>query len=283
MKRYELDRLAELRRWQVQPPPPAARWFGKAAGPASQAVQTLIPLEALRSALAVVQSTAGRFNGHAALLRQAGITRVEDLRSGRLETCDRLAAGVRRRAMAMAGGTGAMLGVAGAAGMVADVPALLVLAFRTIQRMGLCYGEVLASDDGRHLCLGIFALASANAEDEKRAALTALAHNIDASPSVAWRDGIERAAERELAKEAATASLNRLAMQAGKHLGWRKAASAMPVVGAVIGGSVNAWYLYDLANVSRYCFQERWLTRRYGELPDSLGVERLPAAQALPH
>lgn len=273
MDDYELLQLRELRRWQQQPPPPVARWFGKAAGPASQAVQNMIPAEALKAALSAVQATAGRFGGHAALLKQAKLARIEDLRGAELELCDRLAAGVRRRAMAMAGSAGALFGVAGGAGMIADVPALLVLAFRTVQRVGLCYGEALRDADARRLEVAIFALASANTVEEKQLALRALQHPEVVDESVAaWREGVERAAERELAKEAAMMSLNNLAMQAGKHLGWRKAAGALPVVGAVIGGSVNAWYLYDLANVARYCFQQRWLQARYGVLPEALAA-----------
>lgn len=280
MNRYELDRLAEIRRWQAQEPPPAARWFGKAAGSASQAVQTMIPTEALRTALTAVQATAGRFSGHAALLKQAGVGRIEELLDADLEVCDQLSARLRRRGMAMAGGAGAVLGIVGAAGMVADVPALLVLAFRSIQRTALCYGQVLTPAESRRLGIAIFALASANSVEEKQAAQQAVWRNNAELDDAAWRDGIERAAERELAKEAATMSLNNLALQAGKHLGWRKAASAMPVVGAVIGGSVNAWYLYDISNVARYCFQERWLAHRYGELPDSIGVQSLPKLAA---
>ncbi len=277
MNRYELDRLADLRRWQLQPPPPAGRWFNKAAGPTSQAVQTLIPAEALRVALSAVQTTASRFAGQATLLRQARVERVEDLLDVELEQCDALAARVRRRSMVMAGGTGAVLGIAGAAGMIADVPALLLLAFRTIQRTALCYGQPLVGERGRRLSTAIFALASANSVEEKQVALQVIAQGAGSdSADAAWRDGIERAAERELAKEAAFMSLNNLALQAGKHLGWRKASGAMPVVGAVIGGSVNGWYLYDLSNVARYCFTERWLRHRYGELPDAIAVDDLP-------
>ena len=70
---------------------------------------------------------------------------------------------------------------------------------------------------------------------------------------------MERAAEREFAKEAAVFSLNNLASKLGINLGKRKAAGVLPVLGALVGGSVNAWYLYDVAQVSRYVFQERWL------------------------
>ncbi|WP_428310942.1 EcsC family protein [Hydrocarboniphaga sp.] len=282
MDDYESSQLAELRRWQEQAPPPVARWFGRAAGPASQAVQTMIPTAALKLALDGVQSTAGRFAGHASLLKQAKVSRVEDLRDADLKLCDQLAAKVRRRSSVTAGGSGALLGVAGAAGMVADVPTLMVLAFRTIQRVGLCYGEVLHNVAGRQLGLAIFALASANTVEEKRTALLALTRAEPGTGTVdaAWRDGIERAAERELAKEAAMLSLQNLAMQAGKHLGWRKAAGALPVFGALVGGSVNAWYLWDLATVSRYCFQERWLRNRYRELQLQAPMPALPHEQA---
>lgn len=265
MNAYESAQLDALTQWQNEPPPPVARWFGRAAGPASQAVQNLIPTGALRAALGALQSTAGRFNGHASLLKHAGVERIELLREADLALCDRLARRVGQRASMTAGSAGAVLGVAGAAGLVADVPTLLVLAFRTIQRVGLCYGEVLDGEEGRQLGLAIFALASANTVDEKRTALAALSRPVPGKlADAAWRDGIERAAERELAKEAAMMSLNNLAMQAGRHLGWRKAAGSLPVLGAVIGGSVNAWYLWDLATVARYCFQQHWLQRRYG-------------------
>lgn len=277
MNDYERKQWEALQRWQAQPPPPVARWLGKAAGPASQAVQNLIPTEALRLALSAVDATASRFAGQAALIRQARVARVEDLREAELALCDALAAKVRKRAMLAAGGGGALLGMAGGAGLVADVPALLLLAFRTIRRIGLCYGEAPPPEQARPLAIAIFALASANTVEEKQVALSALARPQDAwqQAQAAWRDGLERAAERELAKEAALMSLNNLALQAGRHLGWRKAAGAMPVVGALIGGSVNAWYLHDLANVARYCFQERWLRARYrqpGALPAPLAA-----------
>ena len=103
---------------------------------------------------------------------------------------------------------------------------------------------------------------------EKQTALRALAGSGGGLmlQDAAWRDGIERAAERELAKEAAVMSLNNLARQLGLNLGWRKAGGALPVIGAAVGGSVNAWYLYDVTRTAQFCYQERWLQRRYPEL-----------------
>jgi hypothetical protein len=169
--------------------------------------------------------------------------------------------------MAMAGAGGAAFGIAGAAGLVADVPALITLALRSIVRTGLCYGEDALADRHSRLAIGVFALASANTEEEKRTSVVALKDYGDGLLDVAWREGVERAAERELAKEAAIFSVQNLTKKLGVNIGKRKAAEAIPVFGALVGGSVNAWYLYDVTRCSRYVFQERWLKEKYGKLP----------------
>lgn len=273
---YERAQIEQMRQWQAERPGPATRLFGRAAGPASKAVQSMLPEAALRSALSGAQKAALKLSGQDSLLRKAGVQSLEELRGIPLQTCDRLATGVQRRAMAMAGGAGAVFGVAGTAGLVADVPALLVLALRSIHRVGLCYGESGEDELRRRLGIGVFALASANSMEEKQAALAALREQHSEQSAAAWRDGVERAAERELAKEAAVFSLNNLARSLATNLGWRKAAGAMPVIGAVIGGSVNAWYLYDVTNIARYVFQERWLLAKYPRLTAGRTPNMLP-------
>lgn len=264
---YEAERLAAIRAWQARPPGSATRWFGRAAGPASRAVQTAVPASALRTALTTAQKAAARADGNRQILARAGVDSVEALRTVPMAVCDGLAGRVQRRALMLGGAGGAVFGVAGTAGMVLDISSVLVLALRTIRRVGVCYGDrcLERADDG--VALSVFAAASANSVEEKAAALQGLraAGLLDGTLEAAWRDGVERAAERELAKEAATYSMQNLARSLSIHLGWRKAASAAPVLGAFVGGSVNAWYINDVAQVARYCFQERWLSARYPE------------------
>jgi hypothetical protein len=258
---YEKRQLKLIRDWQAESPGWGTRLLAKPGSKIAGAVQALVPEDALRAALDGVNRVAEKFSDERPILKRAGVSSLSELRDQSLKVCDDLMRTEQRRAMAMGGVGGAAFGVAGAAGMVADVPALIALALRTIHRVGLCYGEDLRQPGYRQLAIGVFALASANSLEEKQVAVAALRDfNVSSLDESAWRDGVERAAEREFAKEAAVFSLNNLASKLGINLGKRKAAGVVPIIGALVGGSVNAWYLYDVAQVSRYVFQERWLT-----------------------
>lgn len=261
---YEARQLQQIRDWQDEEPGWATRLLAKPGSKVAGAVQAMVPEDALRAALDGVNRVAEKLSDDRAILKRGGVASLQQLRTVDLEICDRLMRTEQRRAMAMAGVGGAAFGVAGAAGMVADVPALIALALRTIHRVGICYGEDLRKPEARRLAIGVFALASANSLEEKQTAVAALRDFQPRSlDGAAWRDGVERAAEREFAKEAAVFSLQNLAQKLGMNLGKRKAAGVVPVLGALIGGSVNAWYLYDIGQVSRYVFQERWLEERH--------------------
>ena len=259
---YEQKTLRELRAWQAQPPGWGTRLLAKPGSKVAEVVQILVPTTALRSALAGSDRLGRRLVDRRSILKRAGVAEISQLRQRSLEANDTLATSVTRRALALAGASGAAFGLAGAFGFAADIPTLLTLAFRTIHRVGLCYGEDPAADDARQLGIGVFALVSANSMDEKQLALNVLHAQVGELSEAAWRDGIERVTERELAKEATVYSLQNLARAIGLNLGRRKAAGSIPVLGAVVGGAVNAWYINDVAQTARYVFHSRWLQKK---------------------
>ena len=68
---------------------------------------------------------------------------------------------------------------------------------------------------------------------------------------------------------ASIAAIRKLAEQLGVNLAQRKAGQIVPVFGAVIGATVNAAFLSDVALAARYAYRERWLaTRGYAETAD---------------
>lgn len=259
MNEYESRQLKRLRKWQKQGPDWGTRILAKPAGVAGKLMQKVVPVSALKLALNTFNGVAERLSSEGALLKRAGVSSLPALRALALQDCDRLAKGEMRRAMGIGGAGGAAFGVFGAAGLVADVPTLLTLTMRTIHRIGLCYGE----DVGRDFAIGVFALASANTREEKSEAIAALRGDVEGLQHSAARDGLERVAERQLAKDAAVFSLNTLSQRIGVQLGKRKAVGVVPILGAVVGGAVNAWYLHDVAQVAQYVFQERWLLERH--------------------
>ncbi len=262
---YEQERLDEIRRWRTAPPDWGTRLMAKPGHVAAVAAQHLVPVSALRHSLRLLDRAAGRVSGARDVLRWGGVGTLSELGALPLREADRLARKVERRAMVLGGTGGAAFGLGGAAGMLADIPALLTLALRTIHRTAYCYGEDWQRREDRGLSIGVFALASANSLDEKQAAWAALQGGYELLDA-AWRDGVERVAERELAKDAAQFSLQALAGRMGAHLGVRKAKGVVPVIGAVVGGAVNAGYINDIARVARYVLQERWLRRRHPTL-----------------
>jgi hypothetical protein len=262
---YEQNALKEIREWEAREPGWGSRLLAKPGNKLAQLVEVVVPASALRKALEGADHLARGLSDRRSILKRAGAAAPAEMRTRPLEECDALARSVARRAALLAGAGGALFGIAGAAGLVADVPTLLTLALRTIHRIGLCYGEDPGGNAERRLGLGVFALVSANSAVEKQAALAALRAHAD-PVAAAWRDGVERVTERELAKEAAVFSLQTLAQRIGVNLGRRKAAGTIPVIGAAVGGAVNAWYLNDVADTARHVFREHWLRAKYGEL-----------------
>ncbi|HUS24184.1 MAG TPA: EcsC family protein [Candidatus Binatia bacterium] len=255
---YEQKALRDTRRWLARDPGWGARLLAAPGTRLARLMEALLPTSALRRVLEGADRLGRNLADRRSILKAARAESLEALRDRSLAEQDALALRMARRASLLAGAGGALFGIAGAAGLAADVPTLLTLALRTIHRTGLCYGDAPAADEERSLALGIFALASANTVAERQAAWAALLGDDD-PVAAAWREGVERVAERALAKEAATLSLQVLAQRIGVNLGKRKAAGSLPVLGAAVGAAVNASYLADVAEAARHVFRMRRL------------------------
>lgn len=277
--------LASVIAWRDRPASPDIRGLPRVNVPALRRLRQALPPAAAQRTLAAAYAASVRLSQPEALLRQAGVASLEDLRAASPSACDALARQVAQRSGWLAGGSGAALGVAGAAGLVADAPTLLLIALRTLIRIGYCYGE----PPSPALVTALFALASADTDEEKRlawqAALSAPAGGLHDGNAIsdgdaAVRDGLERAAEREFAKQALSGSLQKLVGTLAQRLGLRKAAGLLPVVGALVGGAVNIRFVYRLAEAARMAFNARRLLADGTALALLLPHEALTAAAA---
>jgi len=258
--------------WRDRPASADLRSLPKVNVPVLRAVRKALPAQGAHRTLAAVYAAAVRLAQPARLLRQAEAESLEQLRTRPLKDADALAQKIAKQSGWLAASSGAALGVAGLAGWVADAPALLLLALRTLVRIGYCYGEPPSAA----LVAALFALASADTEAEKRmawnAALTVAVADTGIDPSIsdaALRDGLERAAEREFAKQAHNSSLQKLLTVLVQRLGIKKAAGALPVIGAAVGGVVNLRFVQELSEAARMVFVARRL------LGDGLSLSEL--------
>lgn len=261
------DYAAQIEQWLVQPPSLVASGFGRRIAPALNPVlrvtQAVIPESLFEQALVTASRASTRVALRQRVMQQAGVTNIESLRSRPIPDCDQQWRSLRRSAMGLAGGTGAASGVAGAAGLTLDIPALILQSYVGIHRTGMCYGYDCSEANAPGFALAIFALANANTLEEKQAAWQALVGLHDLQ-NEALRDGLEAAIARQLGKGSVATGMQRLATQLGMNLGRRKAAAVVPILGALIGGSINAWVMADLMQVARYAF----IARRLGLLPE---------------
>lgn len=249
-EKYEQECLHDLQQWLVRPPGLIARGFGRTTSPLVRAIKPWAPQKALEQAFSLANHAGSRPAWRSEMRKTMKVETVSEVGQWPLQDCDEHWRRIRRRMMIAAGGTGAVTGLGGAAGWILDVPALLVLALEGIHRSAFCYGIEFDKDAAP---LAIFSLAAANSMQEKQSAWqAAMQAQIDSRQML---EGLERTLNQSFAKQAVATGMAQVARQLGLNLGRRKALGMVPVAGALVGGSVNAWYLRDVMQVSRYVCQ----------------------------
>ena len=257
---YEKNQLEAISKWREQEPGIVSQTLGAVLAPLAWVAQQVVPEATVQAAIDGA-SAVGKWMADAkGVLKDAGVVRVEDLRTQELELCDKLADNVHNWAIGMAAAEGTATGAFGILGAPVDIPAIITLAMRTIHKIGICYGYSCDTEKDQQFVRGILAASGANSMEEKLSALTALSALRNALIHQTWTTMAEKAAQNQLSKEAVLVMVRNLARQVGINITKRRAAAAVPVIGAAVGGSVNAWYIKEVGWAARRAFQERWLS-----------------------
>lgn len=264
---YESKQLAEIEAWKTKEPSVADKTMGIVVQPFAWMVQKLVPEKAIMGALQMARKLSTMTVDTADVLREAGVREVSDIRGKELKLSDRLADEVHNWGMGIAAAEGAGTGFFGIFGAPVDVPALITIALRTIEKIGVCYGYECKTKEDEDFIMGILAASGANTVEEKLGALMALRTVESILIRQTWKKMAETAAKNQLSKEGAIIGLRSLAKQLSINITKRKALAAIPFIGSLVGGSLNAWYLRDVGWAARRVFQERRL-RESGKLKD---------------
>lgn len=263
---YERTQWRKIQEWEAAAPGIVGRAAAFLAKPVGNAVQ-MIPAGAVEAALKSANFVGKNLADVQDILRDGEVERIELLRGRELRLCDSLADGVHNRAIGLAAAEGGATGVAGLPGLVADVPALMVLVLRTIHKIGYCYGYAAKTPEEDAFALQILAAASANSLQEKAGALMAMAELEQRLQAVAV-SGVGTGYQESLGKETVLLLIQRLARQVGINLTKRKVLEMVPGLGALVGAAMNGNYLQDVSWTARRKFQSRWLREKYPKLQE---------------
>jgi hypothetical protein len=164
----------------------------------------------------------------------------------------------------VSGIAGAVGGLAGAAGIVVELPLSTIVMFQSIIRIAGAEGEDVSKPEVRLACLEVFALSTdgrgpASLRSGYYEARNALSKSADEATSYVLR--------RSTSLEAGSAVMglvSAIAPRFGLLVSQELAATAIPIIGAATGSSVNIAFVQHFNNIARGHFAVRSLERKYG-------------------
>lgn len=150
---------------------------------------------------------------------------------------------------------GATLTVAASA-VVADVTAVLVGMGRIVALVAAHYGYDVRAPDEEAFASGVIAYSAAGNSAEKAAALASLSRLTQRM--------MRRETWRHLQRRQADNVIQQVAVALGFRLVKRKLAQAVPVLGAVVNGGLNARIAHLTFERAQQAYRLRFLTEKYG-------------------
>ena len=256
---YEKEQIRSIEEWKNEKPPVIVSAFGVVMFPISLLIQTFVPRSAIRRAISGASWAAERFADEGDVMRKAGVSEIDALRTTDLKLSDKLANEVHNWAIGIASAEGVGSGIWGFQGLILDIPFIITFALRTIHKIGFCYGYKSNDEKGKQFVLALLSAAGANTASERADAVRMLAVIDIMIAKQTLKTVTEKALERQLAKETVMISMKNLGRQLGMNITERKILQAIPAIGAVVGASVNGWFINDVGWAARRAFQERWL------------------------
>jgi hypothetical protein len=222
------------------------RGFETLTGPVGRAIAAVVPPELLTRALDVADKAAAKtLSGELA----------HD--SDDLAACEAAALRVQKWAVGTNAVTGGAAGWFGGAGAVADIPATIGLAARTVQATAVAYGICDDTDQEYAFRLMVLDVATGQASENRDDRLAGLRDMIEVIQTPGVKPVMDKAGKWVTDKV-----VERISRQMGVAIASRKAGAIVPVVGAAVGAAVNASFQTDVARAARYAYRLRWLAAR---------------------
>ena len=170
-------------------------------------------------------------------------------------------------------GSGAVAGIVGWAGLAADLPALFVLALRSIYQIALCYGYDLEGENGTQAekdfefeyIMRVFKVATASDKVQKQKALGELKDFEAGRYDEDLTSGLgSDFTTKQMGKNTTRIISQRIIREIVEQTLSKKAAALVPGLGAIFNAGFNYVYLNDVGEAAFMLYRERFLLDKKG-------------------
>ncbi len=161
-------------------------------------------------------------------------------------------------------GTGGLGGAFGLAALPLELPLSTTIMLRSIADVARSEGEDLGRPETKLACLEVFALGGNSSSDDS---VETGYYAVRAALATSLADAAQHISQKGLSAEGAPALVRFLAGIASRFgivVSEKTAAMAVPAIGAVGGGVVNALFIDHFNSMARGHFKVRSLERKYG-------------------
>ena len=173
-----------------------------------------------------------------------------------LENIDAVMFGLDRKYTALAAAEGTATGLAGAAGIVPDLIALVSMNLRAAGEYATYCGFDVSVLEERLFALELL-------DDVARPSTKT--KDVTIAPAVRSATRVARnQSTQALEQMGVMNAIERAARALGMKLTGAKLAQIVPITGAVIGGGFNAYYTAKVCKTAQFVYRERFLVRKYG-------------------
>jgi len=186
---------------------------------------------------------------------EASVKKLEDIKELPLAAVDKQVKLFKSKYIALTSAQGVATGLAGWAGIPADIVGLLTANLRAISEYGSYYGFDM-NDKGEQLfAMSLLGIATSTSSNERQSAV---------AETFALVKDPETMAFNQVNEELMSRVLRQTATKVASNLVKTKAAQIIPAVGAVVAGGVNANYTSSICEAAYQCYRQRFLDRQQG-------------------
>ena len=156
-----------------------------------------------------------------------------------------------RAAKGLAVVQGGVTGLGGAPGLLADIPTLYYLIFRTVHQVAICFGFPVETDGERRYMLQVVNAGHHLEWRDRRCALM----ELDALEA----ENLSQSSSEDLQRTLLAKTVQQLARKLAATLVTRKAAQTVMLVGGAVGAVINRQMLEDVGLAAFHAYRRRFL------------------------